>query len=105
MKGNIKLTESDLNKIVKLSISKVLNESSYDSNGDFNAEQHNEDLLERFFDVTEKLYSDMGDTMNHLNAISTAAMDEKVAKNVRIVINAILKAQREIHRACTLIAL
>ena len=86
----IKLTESKLKQIVAESVKKVLNEASYDKNGNFDAESHNSDLKDKFVSVVETLVQSMEHAINELSYIQTSTTDENVSKKARIVINDLL---------------
>ena len=43
----VKITESELKQIVNESVKNVLNEASYDANGNFDADAHNTEILKR----------------------------------------------------------
>ena len=86
----IKLNESRLKQIVAESVKKVLNEASYDKNGNFDAESHNSDLKDKFASVVETLVQSMEHAINELSYIQTSTTDENVSKKARIVINDLL---------------
>lgn len=91
-----KLSESQLRKIIKESIKKVLNESSYDSEHNFNREGHNADLQQRFIDVFQKVRIEMDDAIQTLSYISTAVVDDDILQTrVQKTKNALLEAIRE----------
>lgn len=91
MKNNrIKITENELKQIVAESVKKVLDEASYDKNGNFDAESHNSDLKDRFASVLEKLVQSMEYAINELSYIQTSTTDENISKKARIVINDLL---------------
>jgi hypothetical protein len=62
-KKTIRLTESDLHRIVKEAANKVLKESSYDSMGNFDVESHNNDLRAGLTDEINNFHEDMNNTM------------------------------------------
>jgi hypothetical protein len=86
----IRLTESKLKQIVAESVNKVLNEASYDSNGNFDAESHNLELKDKFKSVLETLVQSMENAINELSYIQTSTTDENISKKARIVINDLL---------------
>lgn len=91
MKQNkIKITENELKQIVAESVKKVLDEASYDKNGNFDAESHNSDLKDRFASVLEKLVQSMDYAINQLSNIQTSTTDENISEKARIVINDLL---------------
>ena len=69
MKKLIKLTESDLHRIVKQSVIRVLKESSYDSMGNFDPESHNNDLKERFAGEIANFNEDINNAMTTIDRI------------------------------------
>ena len=89
-KNRIKITENELKQIVAESVKKVLDEASYDKNGNFDAESHNSDLKDRFASVLEKLVQSMEYAINELSYIQTSITDENISKKARIVINDLL---------------
>lgn len=92
----MKINESQLRKIIKESIKKVLNESSYDSEHNFNREGHNADLQQRFIDVFQKVRIEMDDAIQTLSYISTAVVDDDILQTrVQKTKNALLEAIRE----------
>jgi hypothetical protein len=89
-KNKIRLTESKLKQIVAESVNKVLNEASYDSNGNFDAESHNLELKDKFKSVLKTLVQSMEYAINELSYIQTSTTDENISKKARIVINDLL---------------
>ena len=77
----IKLTESELNEIVKESVAKIVKEASYDDKGNFIQSQHNDDLRVRFESELEKVNKFINDEMMTLSNIATSAMDEEIKKS------------------------
>ena len=104
MKRKVRLTESDLHKIVKESVSRMLKESSYDSMGNFDQESHNNDNRERLTDELKKIGHEMSQSINTIGNIAQRAVgDEEVTKRARIVINALIDASRKIRNVTQLI--
>ena len=99
----IRLTESDLHRIVKESVNKVMKESSYDSMGNFDPESHNNDLRARLTDEIGNFHEDMNNTMTTLDRIAQLSTDEEIKRRVRVVINALLQAGREMRSVTQLI--
>lgn len=92
----MKINETQLRKIIKESINKALNESSYDSEHNFNREGHNADLQQRFIDVFQKVRIEMDDAIQTLSYISTAVVDDDILQTrVQKTKNALLEAIRE----------
>jgi hypothetical protein len=90
MKQRIRLTENELKQIVTESVKKVLDEASYDKNGNFDAESHNSDLKDRFKSVLETLVQSMEHAINDLSFIQSSTTDENISRKARIVINDLL---------------
>ena len=91
----IRLTESDLHRIVKQSVNKILKESSYDSMGNFNKESNNSDVRERLTDEITKISQEMSRSMSTIDGVAKRAVgDEEIANRARIVINALMDACR-----------
>jgi hypothetical protein len=89
-KNKIRITESKLKQIVAESVNKVLGETSYDANGNFDGESHNSDLKDKFKSVLETLVQSMENAINELSYIQTSTTDENISKKARIVINDLL---------------
>lgn len=92
-----KINEGKLTSMISESIKRHLNESSYDANGDFDQESHNEDLRDRFTEVITNLNSTVSDAIQTLAYIQNAAMDERLKERTRTVINAYLNAANQMR--------
>lgn len=92
-----KINEGKLTSMISKSIKRHLNESSYDANGNFDQESHNEDLRDRFTEVITNLNSTVSDAMQTLAYIQNAAMDERLKERTRTVINAYLNAANQMR--------
>lgn len=66
----IRLTESDLHRIVKQSVNKIQKESSYDSMGNFNKESNNSDVREKLTDEITKISQEMSRSMSTIDGIA-----------------------------------
>jgi WD40 repeat protein len=100
----IRLTESDLHRIVKQSVSKILKESSYDSMGNFNKESNNSDVRERLTDEITKISQEMSRSMSTIDGVAKRAVgDEEITNRARIVINALIDACRKMRNITQLI--
>ena len=97
MKKTIRLTESDLHRVIKESVKKMLEESSYDSNGNFDPESHNNELRERLADEIGNFNEAMNDALTTLDRIAQMATDDEIKRRARVVINALLQAGREMR--------
>jgi hypothetical protein len=92
-----KINESELTSMIRKSIKRHLNESSYDDNGNFDQESHNKDLRDRFTEVITNLNSTVSDAIQTLAYIQNAAMDERLKERSRTVINAYLNAANQMR--------
>lgn len=102
-KKGIRLTESDLHRIVKQSVNKILKESSYDSMGNFNKESHNSDTREKLTAEITKISQEMSRSIETINNVAQWAVgDEEITNRARIVINALLDALRKMRRVTEL---
>ena len=100
----IRLTESDLHRIVKQSVNKMLKESSYDSMGNFNKESNNSDVRERLTDEITKISQEMSRSMSTIDGVAKRAVgDEEITNRARIVINALMDACRKMRNVTQLI--
>ena len=100
----IRLTESDLHRIVKQSVNKILKESSYDSMGNFNKESNNSDVRERLTDEITKISQEMSRSMSTIDGVAKRAVgDEEITNRARIVINALIDACRKMRNVTQLI--
>lgn len=95
MKQRIRLTEGQLNRMIKESVRQVLKESSYDINGNFDEEQHNSDLMSDFSDEIKNINNNINSALRSLSAIENMATNDRISKRARVVINALLNAGRE----------
>lgn len=104
MKKVIRLTESELHRIIKESVSNIINESSYDSMGNFDAEGHSNDLKERFSNVLNDFLNKQRETITALGNIATQSLeaDAEVSKRARTVIDSIINSGREISKVVQL---
>ena len=100
----IRLTESDLHRIVKQSVNKILKESSYDSMGNFDKESSNNDIRERLTDEITKISQEISRSMSTIDGIAKRAVgDEEITNRARIVINALIDACRKMRNVTQLI--
>lgn len=99
MNGKKKLVERIVNRAVK----NILNESSYDSMGNFDAESHNADLREQLADEVRNFNESLNDTMDTLDRIAQSATDDEIKRRVRVILNALLQAGREMRDVTQLI--
>jgi hypothetical protein len=81
----IRLTESKLKQIVAESVNKVLNEASYDSNGNFDAESHDSELRERLTQEVIDLRKYLDEKLNSLNYIAMHATDDRIKTRARTI--------------------
>lgn len=86
----MKINEKRLKSIIAESLKKVVNEASYDANGNFDAESHNSDLKDKFKSVLEKLVQSMENAINELSYIQTLTTDENISRKARTVITDLL---------------
>ena len=82
----MKINEKRLKSIIAESLKKVLNEASYDANGNFDAASHNSDLKDQFKSVLEKLAQSMENAINELSYIQTLTTDENTSRKARTAI-------------------
>lgn len=94
-----KLVERIVNRAVK----NILNESSYDAMGNFDAESHNADLREQLADEVRNFNESLNDTMETLDRIAQSATDDEIKRRVRVILNALLQAGREMRDVTQLI--
>lgn len=99
MNGKKKLVERIVNRAVK----NILNESSYDSMGNFDAESHNADLREQLADEVRNFNESLNDTMDTLDRIAQSATDDEIKRRVRVILNALLQAGRDMRDVTQLI--
>lgn len=90
-------------KIVNRAVKNILNESSYDSMGNFDAESHNADLRERLADEVRNFNESLNDTMETLDRIAQSATDDEIKRRVRVILNALLQAGRDMRDVTQLI--
>ena len=79
-------------RIVNRAVKNILNESSYDSMGNFDAESHNADLREQLADEVRNFNESLNDTMDTLDRIAQSATDDEIKRRVRVILNALLQA-------------
>ena len=84
-KNKIRITESKLKQIVAESVNKVLNEASYDSNGNFDAESHDSELRERLTQEVIDLRKYLDEKLNSLNYIAMHATDDRIKTRARTI--------------------
>ena len=99
MNGKKELVERIVNRTVK----NILNESSYDSMGNFDAESHNADLREQLADEVRNFNESLNDTMDTLDRIAQSATDDEIKRRVRVILNALLQAGRDMRDVTQLI--
>ena len=99
MNGKKELVERIVNRAVK----NILNESSYDSIGNFDAESHNADLREQLADEVRNFNESLNDTMDTLDRIAQSATDDEIKRRVRVILNALLQAGRDMRDVTQLI--
>ena len=100
----VRLNESDLHRIVKESVNRVLKESSYDSMGNFDQESHNNDNRKRLTDELKKIAREMSQSISTIGNIEQCAVgDEEVTRRARSVISALIDASRKIRNVTQLI--
>lgn len=102
-KNKFRLTESKLKQIVAESVNKVLNETSYDSNGNFDAESHNSELRERLTQEVIDLRKYLDEKLNSLNYIAMHATDDRIKTRARAIMGEIMSSTEEADRAYQLI--
>lgn len=102
-KQAIKINESQLAQIVRESVKNVLKESSYDNLGNFDATSHNNELRDRLKQEVEKIDKFHSDTLFALSHIQTSTTDNEISERARIIINAILAANRMMGEVTSLI--
>lgn len=90
-------------RIVNRAVKNILNESSYDSMGNFDAESHNADLREQLADEVRNFNESLNDTMDTLDRIAQSATDDEIKRRVRVILNALLQAGREMRDVTQLI--
>lgn len=90
-------------RIVNRAVKNILNESSYDSMGNFDAESHNADLREQLADEVRNFNESLNDTMATLDRIAQSATDDEIKRRVRVILNALLQAGRDMRDVTQLI--
>lgn len=90
-------------RVVNRTVKKFLNESSYDSMGNFDAESHNADLREQLADEVRNFNESLNDTMDTLDRIAQSATDDEIKRRVRVILNALLQAGRDMRDVTQLI--
>lgn len=90
-------------RIVNRAVKNILNESSYDSMGNFDAESHNADLREQLADEVRNFNESLNDTMDTLDRIAQSATDDEIKRRVRVILNALLQAGRDMRDVTQLI--
>lgn len=90
-------------RIVNRAVKNILNESSYDSIGNFDAESHNADLREQLADEVRNFNESLNDTMDTLDRIAQSATDDEIKRRVRVILNALLQAGRDMRDVTQLI--
>lgn len=81
----------------------ILSESSYDSMGNFDAESHNADLREQLADEVRNFNESLNDTMDTLDRIAQSATGDEIKRRVRVILNALLQAGRDMRDVTQLI--
>lgn len=90
-------------RIVNRAVKNILNESSYDSMGNFDTESHNADLREQLADEVRNFNESLNDTMDTLDRIAQSATDDEIKRRVRVILNALLQAGRDMRDVTQLI--
>jgi len=71
--------------------------------GNFDKEANNNDVRERLTDEITKISQEMSRSMNTISSLAQMAVDdEEVAKRARIVVNAIIEANRQMRNVVQL---
>lgn len=96
-KKTIKLTEGELQKIVKESVKNVLSEGSYDMNHNFDETSHNEELKEKLKNEVLKINGAINNAIVTLDRIAQQATDEEINNRARNIINALLAAAKQMN--------
>ena len=100
----IKLTESNLKKIVSETVKKIVNEASYDENGNFNRESHDEELREKLTREVLELRKYLDRKLDTLNSIAMMAHDDRIKNRARaIMYGEIMNSSEEADKAYQLI--
>ena len=95
----MKINEKGLKSIIAESLKKVLNEASYDANGNFDAEAHNSDLTDKFKSVLETLEQSISNALSELSYIQNATTDENIRKKARIVLDDLVNMGPSVKQA------
>lgn len=90
-------------RIVNRAVKNILNESSYDSIGNFDEDSHNADLREQLADEVRNFNESLNDTMDTLDRIAQSATDDEIKRRVRVILNALLQAGRDMRDVTQLI--
>ena len=99
MKKTIQLTENELNKLIRKSVNKIINESSYNSNGDFNPISHEIDLIDGVRSKVENIDKLINQTINSLNLEATSGVENsKALTYARMVINTLINTSRDLQK-------
>lgn len=96
-KKTIKLTEGELQKIVKESVKNVLSEGSYDMNHNFDADSHNQELKESLKNEVLKINGAINNAIVTLDRIAQQATDKEINNRARNIINALLAAAKQMN--------
>lgn len=96
-KKTIKLTECELQKIVKESVKNVLSEGSYDMNHNFDAESHNAELKEKVKNEAKKINSCIISAIVELDKIARFSTDESVTQKAQQLIRTLNATAKEMN--------
>lgn len=96
MKQRVRLNENDLHKIVEKAVRRLM-EASYDNEGNFNPEAHNQDLRDDFTETLRELNVNLSRAAEHLSHIATSSTDQRIAERANKVCTAIGNFSKEIR--------
>ena len=71
--------------------------------GNFDAESHNADLREQLADEVRNFNESLNGTMVTLDRIAQSATDDEIKRRVRVILNALLQAGRDMRDVTQLI--
>ena len=98
-KKQIHLSESMLSDMIARTTKKILSESSYDANGNFDEPSHNNDLRKRLDDEIGDIHTMINKKVLTLNYIGSASTDMSIKREARAAINALLKLAENLFDA------
>lgn len=95
MKKTIRMNESEHHRIINESVKRVLNEGSYDSNGNFDMQGHQSELEDSLYNGIDRVTKELDRFEDKLSYLNNASMD---TTHFNSIIYHIMELTREYYK-------